>query len=342
VKFAELKRLFMQTWTEWNADQAPRLGAALAYYTVLSLAPLLLLLIAAAGLIFGEEAARGQLMAQISDLVGREGGEAIQTMVQNASKPGSGILASIIGFAVLIFGASTVAAELKASLDAVWNKRPAENAGIKEIVKERSYALGVVLGCGFLLLVSLAVSSAIAAAGSFVSNMLPFSEAVLSILNLLLSILVITGVFAVLFKYLPDVNVAWGDVLLGAAFTSVLFSIGKFLIGLYLGKASFGSTYGAAGSLVIVLVWVYYSSQILFFGAEFTQVYAKSHGSDPLQTRRHPQRPTTVRRGAELERITAHGNAGLQSDSGERATGVFGSVLGSALAVTRIVRGFRR
>lgn len=346
MDFAELKQLFLKTWKEWNDDQAPRLGAALAYYTVLSLAPLLLLMIAAAGLIFGEEAARGQLMRQIQDLVGSEGGQAIQTMVQNASKPGSGILASIIGFAVLLFGASTVAAELKASLDQVWNKHPSENSGIKELVTQRSYALVVVLGCGFLLLVSLAVSSAIAAAGTFVSNMLPLPEFVLELLNLLASIVVITGVFAVLFKYLPDANIQWRDVLLGAAFTSVLFSIGKMLIGLYLGKASFGSTYGAAGSLVIVLVWVYYSSQILFFGAEFTQVYAASHGSDPLQRRHrrspvHQKQPETAA-GPELGPVAAHGNAGLQSSAGEKAGGVFGSVLGSALAVTKIVRGFRR
>jgi len=343
VNFAELRALFLRTWTEWNADQAPRLGAALAYYTVLSLAPLLLLLIAAAGLIFGQQAAQGQLMGQIKDLVGAEGAEAIQTMVQNASKPGSGILASIIGFAVLLFGASTVAAELKASLDQVWNKKPAESAGIKELVTERSYALVVVMGCGFLLLVSLAVSSALAAAGSFVGNLLPVPEFVLHVLNLAVSVAVITGVFAVMFKYLPDANIQWRDVLLGALFTSVLFSIGKLLIGLYLGKASFGSTYGAAGSLVIVLVWVYYSSQILFFGAEFTQVYAQSHGSDPMQRRKkHSPKEQATKGAAELGHIAGHGNAGLQSSADEKTAGLFGSVVGSALAVTKIVRGFRR
>ena len=267
-------------------------------------------------------------MGQIKDLVGAEGAEAIQTMVQNASKPGSGILASIIGFAVLIFGASTVAAELKASLDQVWNKKPAENAGIKELVTQRSYALVVVLGCGFLLLVSLAVSSALAAAGSFVGNMLPVPEFVLHILNLAVGIAVITGVFAVMFKYLPDANIQWRDVLLGALFTSVLFSIGKLLIGLYLGKASFGSTYGAAGSLVIVLVWVYYSSQILFFGAEFTQVYAQSHGSDPLQRRRkHPRKEDVTKGAAELGQMAGHGNGGLQSSADEKTAACSGASL---------------
>jgi membrane protein len=342
VDFAELKRLFAMTWKEWNADQAPRLGAALAYYTVLSLAPLLLLLIALAGLVFGEEAATGQLMAQIRDLVGPEGAQAIQTMVQNASRPGGGILASIIGFAVLIFGASTVAAELKASLNAVWNHTEPDSGGITEMVKQRSTALVVILGCGFLLLVSLAVSSAIAAAGNFVNDLLPLPEVVLQLLSLLTSIIVITGVFAVLFKYLPDVSIEWRDVLLGAAFTSILFSIGKTLIGLYLGKASFGSTYGAAGSLVIVLVWVYYSAQILFFGAEFTQVYAEQHGSDPMKKRSRRDRQPVHSGPAELGYVTAHGQSGLQSNTEEKAAGMFGSLVGSALAVTKIVRGFRR
>ena len=338
----DIKRLIVETWKEWNSDNAPRLGAALAYYTVLSIAPLLVLVIAIAGLVLGEEAARGQLMAQISDLVGREGGEAIQTMVQNASKPSSGVIASIIGFALLLFGASTVATELRASLNEIWNKKPDPNSGIKEMVTERSYALAVVLGCGFLLLVSLVVSSAIAGAGKFLGSVLPVPEAVLHVLNLLLGIVVITGVFAVLFKYLPDVNIEWRDVFLGAAFTSVLFSLGRFLIGIYLGKASFGSTYGAAGSLVIVLVWVYYSSQILFFGAEFTQVYAREHGSDPLRRRQRAVRgERPAQKPAAMATPTAAGNALMAGEPG-KATGLFGGLIGSALAATKIVRTLRR
>jgi len=336
---AEWKGLLAETWKEWNEDQAPRLGAALAYYTVLSLAPLLILMIALAGLVFGEEAARGQLLGQVQGLVGTEGGKAIEDMVQNASKPGSGIMASIIGFALLIFGASTVANELKMSLNQVWDVDPnATGNGVKDMVKQRSKALVVVIGCGFLLLVSLAVSSALAAAGAFMGNILPLPEAVLHLLNALVGILVITGVFAFMFRYLPDVNIEWRDVWLGAAFTSVLFAIGKFAIGLYLGKASIGSAYGAAGSLVIVLVWVYYSSQILFFGAEFTQVYAEHHGSDPQRKKVF----TGAKETAALEESTAHGNTGLSTGADEKAAGVFGSVLGSALAATKIVRGFRR
>lgn len=203
-------------------------------------------------------------------------------MIQNASKPSSGILASLIGLATLIFGASSVAGELRAALNTVWDKPYDANAGIKEMVKERSYALVVVLGCGFLLLVSLAVSSVLAGAGKLTANFLPLPEVVLHALNIVLSILVITGVFAALFKYLPDVRLEWRHVITGAFVTAVLFTIGKFLLGMYLGKASFGSTFGAAGSLVILLVWVYYSAQIFFFGAEFTQVYACDQGADPV------------------------------------------------------------
>lgn len=340
----DLKRLLMQTWTEWNKDNAPRLGAALAYYTTLSLAPLLVLLIAIAGLVLGEEAARGQLMAQVSELIGSEGGEAVQTMVQNASKPASGVLASLIGFAVLIFGASTVAAELRASLNEIWNKEPDDSGGIKEMVTERSYALAVVLGCGFLLLVSLVVSSTIAAAGTVVEGYLPLPEALMHGLNLLVGIVVITGVFAVLFKYLPDIHIEWRDVLLGAAFTSVLFALGRFVIGLYLGKASFGSTYGAAGSLVIVLVWVYYSAQIFFFGAEFTQVYAREHGSDPLRRRRRDRKHPVEDRGERPQSAPAASEFATANTAlaGERSASVFGGLIGSALAATKIFRTLRR
>ena len=340
---AEWKHLLATTWKEWNEDQAPRLGAALAYYTVLSLAPLLILMIAVAGLIFGEEAARGQLMGQIEGMVGSEGGKAIQEMVANASKPGSGIMASIIGFALLIFGASTVANELKLSLNQIWDVDPNATGGtVKDMVKQRSKALVVVLGCGFLLLVSLAVSSALAAAGSFVGHLLPLPEGVLHLLNALIGIVVIGGVFAFMFRYLPDVDIEWRDVWLGALFTSILFAIGKFAIGLYLGKASIGSSYGAAGSLVVLLVWVYYSAQIVFFGAEFTQVYADAHGSDPHKKRIARPEVVGTPKTAPLAESTAHGNAGLGTTAEDKAAGVFGNVLGSALAATKIVRGFRK
>jgi membrane protein len=335
--FADWKSLLARTYAEWNDDQAPRLGAALAYYTVLSLAPLLIILIAVAGLVFGQEAAQGQLFDEIQSMVGADGAEAIQEMVKNASKPSSGIIASIIGFVMLVFGASSVAGELKNSLNLIWDQPQDNTSGMKDMVKQRFSALAVVLGGGFLLVVSLAVSSVIAAGGKFMAGLLPLPEIILQMLNILLGMLVITGVFAVLFKYLPDVKVEWRDVFAGAVFTSVLFAIGKFAIGLYLGKASFGSTYGAAGSLVIVLVWVYYSAQIMFFGAEFTQVYAAEHGSDPNRTRVQATpkvAPPLARPISPLPQSAASGDLGK--------AGMLGSLVGSALAIGKIARVFKR
>jgi membrane protein len=334
-----IRRLLTKTYSEWSEDQAPRLGAALAYYTVLSLAPLLILLLAIAGLVFGDDAARGQLFGELNNMVGPEGAKAIQSMVDNSSKPASGIIASIIGFVMLIFGASSVAGELKNALNIIWDQ-PESSGGVKDIVKQRSTALVVVLGCGFLLLVSLVVSSTIAAAGTYVTNALPIPESVMLVFNMLLATAVITGVFAVLFKYLPDVHLEWRDVLPGALFTAVLFAIGKLLIGLYLGKASFGSTYGAAGSLVIVLVWVYYSSQIFFFGAEFTQVYAGEHGSDPNKrgegaTKAVPKVSPTVIGNSSYPMTVAAG-------TNDESHSIMGTLVGGALAMTKAVRSFRK
>jgi membrane protein len=341
ISVTQAKELLVKTWSEFNKDQAPRLGAALAYYTILSLAPLLILMIAIAGLVFGREAAQGQLFGEIQGMVGKDGAEAIQQMIAGASKPASGVLASIIGFLTLLFGASSVAGELKASLNIIWDLPADTSEGVVGMVTQRSKALGVVLAGGFLLLVSLAVSSMVAAAGTYFTGILPIPEFVMHAVLFVLSLLVITGVFAVLFKYLPDVNVQWHDVIIGAAFTSLLFTIGKFAIGMYLGKASFGSTYGAAGSLVIVLVWVYYSAQIFFFGAEFTQVYAGRFGSDPAK-QRDKAKPAPVNTPAKPAKPSyaepvAHQSAGMSG-----ATAAAGSVLGSALAITKLVQLFRR
>jgi membrane protein len=336
ISFAQLKSMLVKSWNEFNDDQATRLGASLAYYTALSLAPLLILIISIAGLVLGKEAAQGRLFDEIGSMVGPEGATAIQGMIAGASKPAASIVASIIGFATLIFGASSVAAELKSSLNIIWD-RPANAETIVGMVKERSKALGVVLGCGFLMIVSLVATSAIAAAGSYVAGMLPLPEMIMTGLTFILSLLVLTGAFAVLFKYLPDVQIEWHDVLIGAGFTAVLFGIGKFLIGYYLGKASFGSTYGAAGSLIIVLVWVYYSAQIFFFGAEFTQVYAGEVGSDPNR-KRHHRRDHQPAPGPAPTPEYAHAATG-QSKNGATATA--GSLLGAALAVTKIVQVFR-
>ncbi|MBC8164642.1 MAG: YihY/virulence factor BrkB family protein [Bryobacteraceae bacterium] len=343
-RLGEVKDLLVKSYQQWDKDQVPRLGAALSFYTMLSLAPLLILLIAVAGVVFGEEAARGQLFFQIRELVGEQGAEAIQTMVQNANKPGSGIIASVLGFLTLVVGASSVAGELQSALNIIWMRTADLQTSFSDSIRQKSRALGVVIGCGFLLLVSLVVSSGIAAAGKLFGQWLPLPEVVLAALNFVLGVLVIAAVFAVMFRYLPVVQLQWRDVLAGALFTSVLFSIGKLLIGLYLGKASIGSTYGAAGSLVVVLVWVYYSSQIFFFGAEFTQVYSCERGSDPLKLKERvvnevepaPKPVLTM----DLAQQAASGNTALSAE--DRTTGLLGSVLGSALAISRLLRGSRK
>jgi membrane protein len=291
---ADVKRLLVLTWQEWNDDQAPRLGAALSYYTLFSLAPLLLLLISVAGIVFGEQAAKGQLMAEIQGMIGPEGAEAIQGILENANKPAAGIVTSVVGFLVLVFGASTVAQELKASMNLIWNRKASAAKGLLGMAKERTTALTVVLVCGFLLMLSLVASSVLAVLGRFLTGFLPLPEATLQLLTFGFALVVNTGVFAILLKYLPDVQTTWHDVLPGAGATAVLFAIGTFLIGIYIGKAGFSSTFGAAGSLVIILAWVYYSAQIFFFGVELTKAYARQYGTDPLG-RRAPGRVEGVR-----------------------------------------------
>jgi membrane protein len=343
-KPANLKQLLSRTWQEWNDDQAPRLGAALSYYTVFSLAPLLLLLISIAGLVFGEKAAHGQLMGEIQGMVGTEGASAIQSMLDNANKPSAGIMASVVGFLVLLFGASTVAKELKASVNLIWTKDASSASGIRGMVTERVTALGVILACGFLLMVSLVASSLLAALGSYVTRVLPLPEGTLQLLTFAFGLVVNTGVFALLLKYLPDVKLRWSDVLPGAAATAVLFALGVFLIGIYIGKAGFGSAFGAAGSLVALLAWVYYSSQIFFFGAEFTQVYARQFGSKPATGR-----AAVKREGVDTRRMPSPQASGGPTRSatndvedGGRAAGLAGGVLGSALAASKLLRVFRR
>lgn len=271
--------LLKDTFSKWSTDKAPRLGAALSYYTVFSMVPLLVLTIAIAGLAFGQEAAQQSMMAQIESLVGPQSAAAIQQMLEIAQKPSSGIFASMIALGTLLLGASGVFAQLQDALNAVWSVEPQAGRGIWGTIKDRFFSFMAVLGTGFLLLVSLALSAALAAIGKLFQGWLPGHEAVLHLANFVISFGVITLLFAMMFKLLPDAQVAWRDVWIGAGLTSLLFTIGKFLIGMYLGKVDVGSAYGAAGSLVILLVWVYYSSQILLFGAELTAIYANRYGS---------------------------------------------------------------
>jgi len=272
--------LLKETISEWSKDKASRLAAALAYYTVFSLAPLLIIVIAIAGSVFGEEAARGEIVGQIQGLVGRDGAQVIETAIENANKPDTGSIASIISIVVLFFGASGIFAELQDALNTVWEVQPKPERGLINVIRNRFLSFTMVLGVGFLLLVSLVVSAALAAMSNFFGHLLPPGlDFLWQLANFIFAFVVTTLLFGLIYKVLPDVKIGWSDVWIGAAITSLLFSIGRYLLGQYLGNSSFGSTYGAAGSLVVVLAWVYYAAQILFFGAEFTQVYARRYGS---------------------------------------------------------------
>lgn len=303
LRRTEITGLLKATLSAWLDDNMPRLGASLAFYTLLSLAPLLIVVVAVAALVFGKEAAQGQLMWEIQDLVGTEGAKSIQGLIQSANKPAAGVVATSLGLLTLFFGASAVVVELRDALNIVW-RVPATPTfsgmtGFLRLVKDRFYLFGLILGVGFLLLVSLALNAGIAALGSLLGSLfgtlLPASEPALHLVVFVISFLVITFLFAAIYKYLPDVQVQWSDVMVGAAFTSLLFTIGKQLIGIYLGKASFGSTYGAAGSLVIVLVWVYYSAQLFFLGAGFTRIYTERFGSRMKASLAiHPPAPRSV------------------------------------------------
>jgi membrane protein len=274
--------LLKQTFTEWHNDKVPRLGAALAFYTALSIAPLLVISLRLAAYFFGEEAARGEIERQFDSMVGDQGAAAVQAMLDSAKHHESGIVATIVSLITLLFGASGVFGQFQDSLNTIWGVRPKAGRGIAGFLQDRFLSMAMVMGVAFLLLVSLIVSAALSFAGSYAFR-LPEKLLWLSqVVDALVSVIVFTGLFAVLFKYLPDAKVAWSDMWLGAAITAVLFTAGKFAIGLYLGHSAMASAYGVAGSLIVLLVWVYYSSQIVFLGAEFTQVYANQFGKEIL------------------------------------------------------------
>ena len=276
----EIFDILKKTASDWMEHQAPTLGAALAYYTVFSLAPLLIIAIAIAGLVLGQEAAQGQIFDQLRGLLGEASGKAMQDMVQNANaKPATGVVAALIGVVTLLFGASGVFGQLQTSLNTIWGVQPKPGRGILGIVQDRILSFGFILAVGFLLLVSLLLTAAVSLVGQWFGGMVPGMETLAQIVNSILSLALITVLFAMIFKFLPDAKVAWHDVWIGAFITAVLFTVGKLVLGVYLGKSGVSSSYGAAGSLIVLLLWVYYSSQILFFGAEFTQVYASRFGS---------------------------------------------------------------
>lgn len=331
--------LFKQAWADFGEDKAQRLAAGLAYYTIFSIAPLLLIAIAIAGLVFGRSEAQAQIVAQLQGLFGDAGAKAIKEMLENAAKPDSGALAIIIGSVTLLFGAAGVFAQLKSALNTIWEVEEKKGGGIAGFIKERLLSFAMVLVVGFLLLVTLVIDAALSAVGSYAQARLPGGEAPWHIAQLVVSFGVVAVLFALIFRYLPDVRIAWRDVRFGAAFTAALFVIGKFALGLWLGKKSVGSAYGAAGSLVVLLLWIYWSASIVFFGAEFTQVYASSHGSLRAAPKRKeedggaPVRPVIIKTGGSgAMKLAAGGLAGL----------VLGAVVGGIGATIVFVKSVKK
>lgn len=265
--------------SSWVDDYAQSMGAALAYYTMFSIAPLLLIVISIAGLVFGVEAARGEIFAQLQSLMGEQGALAIQGLLESVSKPAESVTATIIGVILLLIGATTVFGELQDALDRIWRAPKRGREGIWGLIRSRLLSFGMILGIGFLLMVSLVSSAALAALGKWWAPLFTGWEVLAHLLNFFVSFALVTAVFAMIYKIMPRVRVDWQDVWTGAAVTALLFTIGKFLIGLYIGKSGVTSGFGAAGSLVVVLVWVYYSAQIFLMGAEFTWAYSHTFGS---------------------------------------------------------------
>ena len=282
MNIRRLLSLFKDTFQSWQAHKAERLGAALAYYTIFSLAPLLIILIGITSLALGQENAQSQMVAQIQGLLGPDAAAFILSLVGNARRSGSGGAAALFGLGTLLVGALGLFLQLQTAINDIWDVKPDPRRGFRGAIRDRLVSLAIMLGVGFLLLVSLLVSTFLAAAGGYFSGLLPVPSVVLEAVNLVISLLFSTLLFAMLFKFLPDCPVDWGDVWHGAILTSLLFMLGKYLIAFYLGVTSVGSVYGTAGSLVALLVWVYYSAQLILFGAEFTHVYARKYrsGSD--------------------------------------------------------------
>jgi membrane protein len=272
MNYKTLWLIIRQTFSNWNEHEAPRQGAALAFYTILSMAPLVILVTAMLAMIFGHSTAETELLSQVEGLVGHQGSDAVKAVIEQAQKPSSGALASVFGLLTLLFGASGVFIELRFALDTIWDVGSADDTGVWAMVQERFASFGMVLAVGFLLLVSLLISAALAALGKFYGGFLPIPEHLLSAINIVVSLVSIAALFALIFKYVPRAKIPWRECRIGATITAVLFTIGKFAIGLYLGKATIGSAYGAAGSLVVLIIWVYYSAMIFLFGAEFTHI----------------------------------------------------------------------
>lgn len=319
--------LLRDTYKDWQTDKAARLGAALAYYMVFSLPALLIIVITIVGVVFGQQAAETKILNQVQGLVGQQGAELIKTMIDSTHQPGSSFIASTVGVVMLLIGGLGAFGQLQDALNTIWEVTPKPGRGWKGMVQDRLASSALVLGTGFLLLVSLVVSAGLSATASYLNGVFWNMLFVAQVLNVVISFGVVTFLFALIFKYLPDAKIGWRDVWVGAIITALLFTIGKFLIGLYLGNTNAGSAYGAAGSLVIILLWIYYSAQILLFGAEFTQVYANSYGSKVVPAdnavavtdaqRAHEGTPGTKENGSPVKEAKA-ASAKLSTTAGGR------------------------
>ncbi|MDQ2817080.1 MAG: YihY/virulence factor BrkB family protein [Candidatus Eremiobacteraeota bacterium] len=271
--------LFKGAFAGFSQDKATRMAAALSYYTIFSIAPLLIIFIAIAGHFLGHGNVKHQIIDQLRGSIGPAGAQAIKSMIEAAYKPKQGLVASSISFLIFLLAASGVFGQLQDSLNTVWHVEQKTGGKVMELIRARFASLAMVLGIGFLLLVTLVISAAASAVGHLITGVVPWLAVVIKLVDFVISFLVIAILFALIFKVLPETHIRWKDVWIGAGVTSLLFALGVFLIGLYLGHSAVGSTYGAAGSLVVILLWIYYAAQILLFGAEFTKVYAENHGS---------------------------------------------------------------
>ncbi len=308
----KIKITFKETWvlvktalTSWSDDYAQSMGAALAYYSLFSIAPLLLIVISVAGLIFGEDAARGQITGQLQGLMGAQGALAVQSLLEGVNKPAQGITATVIGLVLLLIGATTVFGELQDSLDRIWRAPARAGSGIWNLFRARLLSFGMIMGIGFLLMVSLVFSAALTAITRWWGPVFEGWEFVANIVNFIFSFVMATGMFAMIYKIMPRVQVRWDEVWIGAAITAVLFTVGKFLIGLYIGRSGVATAFGTAGSLVALLVWVYYSAQIFLMGAEFTWAYSHIFGS-----RKNQHTPQTL-----ADALVDNGAKELEGDS---------------------------
>lgn len=334
--------LLRESAREWSKDNAPQLSAAVAYYTIFSLAPALVLAITIAGFVFGEKAARGEIVGTIDDLVGSVAARQIETMINEASRSDGGVMATLLGLGALLFGASGVFYQLSNAMNQIWGVEQEAGGGVRGVVKDRVAAFAVVLSVGFLLLVSLVVSAGLSAAGRLLQERVGGIGPFLPVIDIATSFAVVTVLFAVLYRYLPDTRIEWSSVWAGAAVTSFLFAVGKFGLGMYIGRSSVASTFGAAGSLAVVLIWLYFSAAIFFFGAEIAEVTARKEETKPdvaaaePDRRPIPPRPRRMRRSGDSRTSAGSFAAGAASGAG------VGCLAGVGAVLYALVRGVRR